>query len=81
LVLCVHQLHSINARMQSPVSQNIYNNPDEDFSCVTDFISQVKQLKLYVSLEKLHNSNIAISSLTFDLSPFKSLDYLEVSSI
>nr|CDS30663.1 nischarin [Hymenolepis microstoma] len=80
-VLCVHQLHSINVRMQSPVSRNIYNHSDEDFSSVTDFISQVKQLKLYVSMEKLHNSNIAINSLTFDLSPFKSLDYLELCNV
>uniref|UniRef100_A0A0R3SI59 Nischarin n=1 Tax=Hymenolepis diminuta TaxID=6216 RepID=A0A0R3SI59_HYMDI len=36
---------------------------------------------LYGSLEKLHNSNIAINSLTFDLSPFKSLDYLELSNV
>ncbi|VDK20880.1 unnamed protein product [Taenia asiatica] len=80
-VMNVYQVSAINQRMRSPVSENLFNRPDEDFGYVVKFISQIRRLKLFGSLEKIHKSNIAINALTFDMSPFRSLEYLELNNV
>uniref|UniRef100_A0A5K3EJB2 PX domain-containing protein n=1 Tax=Mesocestoides corti TaxID=53468 RepID=A0A5K3EJB2_MESCO len=37
--------------------------------------------KLLGSLDKLHKSNIAINTLTFDMSPFRGLQFLELNNV
>ncbi|KAL5108936.1 Splicing factor 45 [Taenia crassiceps] len=80
-VMNVYQVSAINQRMRSPVSENLFNRVDEDFGYVVKFISQIRRLKLFGSLEKIHKSNIAINALTFDMSSFRSLEYLELNNV
>ncbi|KAH9284489.1 Nischarin [Echinococcus granulosus] len=80
-IMNVYQVSAINKRMGSPVSKNLYNRADEDFGTVVEFISRIRRLKLFGSLDKIYKSSIAINTLIFDMSPFRSLEYLELNNV
>lgn len=77
----VYQLSAVNRRVISPVAPILFNNPNEDFGHVLDFLGNVEKLRLIGSIEKLHKSNVTINSLNFDMSPFKRLKYLELINV
>ncbi|XP_033745777.1 nischarin-like isoform X3 [Pecten maximus] len=51
----------------------------KDIGHILDFITRVKYLKVFGSTDPVGTSNIDMSQLKFDLSLFKSLQFLEVS--
>ncbi|XP_021361093.1 nischarin-like isoform X2 [Mizuhopecten yessoensis] len=74
------QLFSLTERLKLPEPTcGDSGDVKKDIGHILDFITRVKYLKVVGSTDPVGSSNIDMSQLKFDLSLFKSLQYLEVS--
>ncbi|XP_033745776.1 nischarin-like isoform X2 [Pecten maximus] len=73
------QLYSLTERLKLPEPTCDSGDVKKDIGHILDFITRVKYLKVFGSTDPVGTSNIDMSQLKFDLSLFKSLQFLEVS--
>lgn len=75
------QLHAISECFKRPFPEIEHNDIRCDLSNVMDFCSQLEHLCIVGSLAKFQSSNLIPNRLPFELSAFKSLQFLEVGGI
>ncbi|XP_076179505.1 nischarin isoform X2 [Ptiloglossa arizonensis] len=73
------QLYAISERLKQPCPSLEVINKKYDFSHVLDFNSHLTGLTIESSLEPYKNSNIYLSSLSFELSSFKNIENLTIN--
>ncbi|XP_046581092.1 uncharacterized protein LOC124288585 [Haliotis rubra] len=72
------QLHALTERLKLPEPTCESGDVKKDIGHILDFITRMKRLKICGSKEPVGSSNIDMNQLTFDLTLFKSLKYLEI---
>ncbi|XP_067683735.1 nischarin-like isoform X2 [Haliotis asinina] len=79
------QLHAVTERLKLPeptcgtlTMLKKSGDVKKDIGHILDFITRMKSLKICGSKESVGSSNIDMNQLTFDLTLFKSLKYLEI---
>ncbi|KAK6177119.1 hypothetical protein SNE40_015286 [Patella caerulea] len=72
------QLYALTERLKLPEPTCDSGDVKKDLGHILDFITRLKYLKVYGSDEYVGSSNINMNKLTFDLTLFKSLQYIEI---
>ncbi|XP_071083614.1 nischarin-like isoform X2 [Haliotis cracherodii] len=79
------QLHALTERLKLPeptcgtlTMLKKSGDVKKDIGHILDFITRMKRLKICGSKESVGSSNIDMNQLTFDLTLFKSIQYLEI---
>lgn len=75
------QLHAISECFKKPFPEMEHSDKRYDLCHVMDFCSQLQHLCIVGSLAKFKSSNVIPNRLPFELSAFKSLQFLEIRSI
>lgn len=75
------QLHAISERLKQPCPPREMVDKKFDFSHVLDFCYQLTSLMIHGSSNTFYNSNIVFNKLLFELSSFKAVDTLFISSL
>ncbi|XP_013791520.2 nischarin-like, partial [Limulus polyphemus] len=76
--LCPLQLHALTERLKLAEPPCSSGDKKRDIGHLLEFVSQLHHLKVLGSNDPVGQSNIIPNQLTFDISPFKSLEILEM---
>ncbi|ESO83609.1 hypothetical protein LOTGIDRAFT_222459 [Lottia gigantea] len=72
------QLYALTERLKLPEPTCDSGDVKKDLGHILDFITRLKYLKVYGGNEDVGSSNINMNKLIFDLTLFKSLEYVEI---
>ena len=85
--ICPLKLHAVSERLKLPASsssstsqQHHGSNPDTSLATILEFFGAVKTLRIEGTDQPLGTSNIVPNRLTVDLTPFRSVRTLVVST-